>query len=274
VSEIPLEAVPSPASPPRAGESVPFLQSPALLLPGIRHGFFGRRGGVSTGIYSSLNAGAGSRDAPEAIAENRARIAATMGVAPEKLLSAYQIHSARAVRVDAVWDARPEADAMASITPGIALTALAADCAPVLFADGAARVIGSAHAGWRGALGGVLEVAVAEMERAGAVRGRIVAAVGPCIAPASYEVGPEFRDQFLGADANTSRFFASGAGDRLHFDLPGFCRAQLEALGLAVVDVIEADTCALADEFFSNRRAVKAGEGDFGRNCAAIVLSD
>jgi YfiH family protein len=253
----------------------PFRTSPALAaIPGIRHGFFGRRGGVSTGIYSSLNAGAGSRDDPEAIAENRARIAKAMGVAPENLLSVYQIHSARAVRVDAVWDKRPEADAMASIAPGVALTALAADCAPVLFADGAARVIGSAHAGWRGALGGVLEAAVTEMERAGAARARMVAAVGPCIAPESYEVGPEFRARFVEAAAGNARFFAPGAGDRVHFDLPGFCRARLEALGLAHVDLIQADTCALAEEFFSNRRAVRAGEGDFGRNCAAIVLAE
>lgn len=253
----------------------PFRSAPALAaIPGIRHGFFGRRGGVSTGLYSSLNAGAGSRDDPQAIAENRARIAAAMGVPRDNLLSVYQIHSARAVRVDAVWPSRPEADAMASITPGIALTALAADCAPVLLADGAARVIGSAHAGWRGALGGVLEAAVAEMERAGAARARIVAAVGPCIAPASYEVGPEFRAQFVEAEAGAARFFTQGVGDRLHFDLPGFCRARLEALGLAHVDVIEADTCALAEEFFSNRRAVKTGESDFGRNCAAIVLTD
>jgi YfiH family protein len=252
----------------------PFRTTPLLDIPGIRHGFFGRRGGVSTGVYSSLNAGAGSRDDPAAIAENRARIADAMGVAPSKLLSVYQIHSAHAVRVDAVWSARPEADAMVSTTPGIALTALAADCAPVLFADGAARVIGSAHAGWRGALGGVLEAAVAEMESVGARRSRIVAVVGPCIHAASYEVGPEFRDQFIASDANASQFFAQGAGDRLHFDLPGFCHARLSALALAAIDVIQADTRALAEEFFSNRRAVKAGEGDFGRNCAAIVLTD
>ncbi|MES1203979.1 MAG: peptidoglycan editing factor PgeF, partial [Pseudomonadota bacterium] len=245
----------TPAPLPQAGEEIAVLQSPALMLPGIRHGFFGRRGGVSTGIYASLNAGAGSRDDPAAIAENRARIAGAMGVAPDQLLSLYQIHSARALRVDAVWDQRPEADAQVTTAPGIALTALAADCAPVLFADAEARVIGAAHAGWKGALGGVLEAAVAEMLRAGARADRIVAAIGPCIHAASYEVGPEFRDKFTAADAANAPFFAPGAGDRLHFDLPGFCAARLQRLGLAAVEVVPVDTCALAEEFFSNRRA-------------------
>ncbi len=229
-------------------------------------------GGVSTGIYASLNAGAGSRDDPAAITENRARIASAIGVAPDHLLSLYQIHSARALRVDEVWDKRPEADGHVTTTPGIALTALAADCAPVLLADPQARVIGAAHAGWKGALGGVLEAAFAEMVKAGARADRIVAAIGPCIHAASYEVGPEFRDTFTNADSANQPFFRPGVGDRLHFDLPGFCAARLQRLGLAAVDVIPADTCALEAEFFSNRRAFRAGEPDFGRNCAAIAL--
>jgi YfiH family protein len=244
-----------------------------LDLPGIRHGFFGRRGGVSMGIYASLNAGAGSRDDPAAIAENRARIASAMGVAPDHLLSLYQIHSARALRVEGVWDQRPEADAHITTAPGIALTALAADCAPVLLADPQARVIGAAHAGWKGALAGVLEAAVDEMRRAGARAERIVAAIGPCIHAASYEVGPEFRDAFTDADADNALFFTPSAGDRLYFDLPGFCAARLQRLGVVALEVVPADTCALAEEFFSNRRAFKAGEGDFGRNCAAIALA-
>jgi hypothetical protein len=263
----------TPAPLPQTGEGIAFLLAPALMLPGIRHGFFGRRGGVSTGIYASLNAGAGSRDDPTAVVENRARIAAAMGVTPDHLLSLYQIHSARALRVDAVWNERPEADAHVTTTPGIALTALAADCAPVLFADPEARVIGAAHAGWKGALGGVLEAAVAEMLRAGARAARIVAAIGPCIHAESYEVGQEFRDAFAAVDSSNALFFAPGAGDRLHFDLPGFCAARLQRLGLAAVELVPADTCALAEDFFSNRRAFKAGEGDFGRNCATIALA-
>jgi YfiH family protein len=254
--------------------SVPTRTSPLLsALPGIRHGFFGRRGGVSTGIYASLNAGAGSRDDPASIAENRARIASAMGVAQDHLLSLYQIHSARAVRVDEVWDKRPEADAHVTTTPGIALTALAADCAPVLMADPEARVIGAAHAGWKGALGGVLEAAFAEMIKAGARAERIVTAIGPCIHAASYEVGPEFRDTFIKGDPTSDRFFTVGAGDRLHFDLPGFCAGRLQRIGVSTVEVIPTDTCALEAEFFSNRRAFRTGEADFGRNCAAIALA-
>jgi YfiH family protein len=248
------------------------LSNPLDALAGIRHGFFGRQGGVSQGIYANLNAGPGSKDDGEAVRENRTRIAGAIGVAPEKLLSLYQIHSATALFVDAVWESRPEADAMVTKTPGLALTALAADCAPVLFAEPGARVIGTAHAGWKGALGGVLEAAVAEMERAGANRKRIVAAIGPCIAPASYEVGPEFRDRFLAADPRSEEFFAAGAGDRFFFDLPHYCAGRLAQLGLGMIDIVEADTCALEEEFFSNRRAVKNGQADFGRNCAVIML--
>lgn len=254
--------------------AVPFWTSSVLDLPGIRHGFFGRQGGVSTGIYASLNAGPGSKDDPAAVIENRRRIAAAMGVAPDRLLSLYQIHSATALRIDAPWAERPQADAMTTTRLGLALTALAADCAPILLADPKARVIASAHAGWKGAIGGVLAAAVAEMVAAGAAASRIVAAIGPCIGPASYEVGPEFKARFVDAAAANARFFAPGDGDRLHFDLPGFCRSSLEALGLAAVDIVAADTCALAGDFFSNRRAFKSGEADFGRNCAAIVLEE
>jgi YfiH family protein len=176
------------------------------------------------------------------------------------------------VRVTQIWDKRPEADAIVTTTPGLALTALAADCAPVLFADAEARVIASAHAGWRGALDGVLEAAVADMTAAGARASRIVAAIGPCIGPASYEVGPEFRARFVDRGAMAATFFRQGAGDRFFFDLPSYCRARLAGLGLGQIEIVAADTCALADDFFSNRRAFKAGEGDFGRNCAAITL--
>jgi polyphenol oxidase len=255
----------------------PFVQSKALQLPGIAHAFFGREGGASGGIYSSLNAGPGSKDDPEAVAENRRRIAAALGVTPEKLLSLYQIHSAKAVTADAPFvvahnDDRPQADALASATPGLALTILTADCGPILLADTEAKVIGAAHAGWKGALGGVLEAAIQAMADLGAQKSRIVAAVGPCIEQASYEVGQEFLASFSSADAENERFFKGGQGDRLHFDLKGYCAARLSAAGVHRVDILPQDTCAEENAYFSNRRAVKRQEGDYGRNLSAIVL--
>jgi hypothetical protein len=236
-------------------------------LAGVRHGFFGRRGGVSRGVYATLNAGPGSRDDGASVAENRARIAATMGVAPDHLISLHQVHSARAVRVDGPWaGVRPEADALVTTTRGLALTALSADCAPVLFADADAGVVGAAHAGWRGAVAGVLEACVAEMRALGAVR--IVAAVGPCIHKQSYEVGPDFHATFAAEDA---RFFAPGAGDRLYFDLPAYCLMRLERAGVAA-EALALDTYALRDDYHSHRRNVHEKLDDYGRNCSAIVL--
>lgn len=259
---------PPPASP-------PLLTAPRLArLSGVRHAFFGREGGVSQGIHASLNAGPGSRDAAEAVAENRARIAAAMGVAPERLLSAHQVHSALAIRVDGPWRGpRPQVDALVTTTPGLVLSALAADCAPVLFADADAGVIAAAHAGWKGALAGVLEATVAEMVAAGADVTRVVAAIGPCIGPASYEVGPEFEQRFADEDgAETARFFRSGKGDRRHFDLPGYCAARLARAGVLQIDALDADTCAAEAHYFSNRRAFLRGEADYGRNLSAIAL--
>jgi polyphenol oxidase len=245
----------------------PALRSAALA--GVPHGFFGRRGGVSTGIYASLNAGPGSDDAPAAVAENRRRIAAAIGVAPDHFVSLHQVHSAIAVRVEAPFPgARPEADGMVTTTRGLGLAILTADCAPVLFADTEAGVIGAAHAGWRGALGGVLEATVAAMRDAGARR--IVAAVGPTIAQQSYEVGPEFQAQFLKQDPASAAFFTNDAKAR--FDLPGYCRARLARLGLARIDLLPLDTYSLPDDWFSNRYSVHAGEKRYGRNCAAIAL--
>jgi hypothetical protein len=239
-----------------------------------RHGFFGRAGGVSRGLYESLNAGPGSRDDPGCVRENRARIADAFGVAPERLLSLHQTHSARVVAVDAPWSpARPEADAMATTTPGLALCILSADCAPVLFEDAQAHVIGAAHAGWKGALDGVLEATLAAMERLGARRSNIAAAIGPCIGPASYEVGPEFRDRFVAGDPASAVFFAPGPGDRLRFDLPAFCTARLAAAGVTRIDALAPDTCALETAYFSNRRAVKRSEDDYGRNASVIALA-
>ncbi|MDX2233082.1 MAG: peptidoglycan editing factor PgeF [Hyphomonadaceae bacterium] len=251
----------------------PHHTSSLLVAPGVRHGFFGRRGGVSSGIYESLNAGPGSQDDPEDVAENRARIAAAMKVAPDRLLSLHQIHSARALRVDAPWSgSRPEADALVTATPGLALSALAADCAPVLMVDEAAGVIGAAHAGWRGALGGVLEACVAAMTDAGARPERIRAAVGPCIHQHSYEVGPEFRDAFANDDAMVERFFRPGAGDRLQFDLPGYCLDRLARAGVTQAEALPLDTYAESDTFHSHRRHVHMKRDDYGRNCSAIVL--
>jgi len=250
----------------------PALTSPALH--GVTHGFFGRAGGVSQGIYESLNAGPGSRDDPAAVEENRRRIAAAIGAAPNRLLSLYQIHSARAVRVDAPWaDERPQADAMITTTPNLALCVLAADCAPVLFADVEARVIGAAHAGWQGALGGVIEATIAAMESAGAKRGAISAAIGPCIGQDSYEVGPEYRERFLAADEANARFFKPGADDRSQFDLAAYCAARLGAARIGRIHAANRDTCALRSDYFSNRRAVKASEGDYGRNASVIMLA-
>ncbi|NWG53459.1 MAG: peptidoglycan editing factor PgeF [Hydrogenophilaceae bacterium] len=254
----------------------PRFQSAALAaLPGLRHGFFGRAGGVSQGVYASLNAGPGSRDKPEAVAENRRRIAEAMGVAPERLMSLHQVHSALAVRITGPWDGpRPEADALVTTEKGLALTALAADCAPVLFADAQAGVIGAAHAGWRGALGGVIEAAVAAMAAAGADAKRIVAAVGPCIRQPSYEVDAVFEAQFLQADQSAARFFKPSpkVREKRQFDLPGFVMARLAAAGVGRIDALALDTYSEAAALFSHRRNTHEGLSDYGRNCAAIVL--
>lgn len=253
----------------------PRFAAPALAqLGGVKHGFFGREGGVSQGIYASLNAGSGSRDDAGHVAENRARIAAALGVAPTHLLSLYQIHSAIALRVDAPWTGeRPQADALVTTTRGLALTALSADCTPVLFADDQAGVIGAAHAGWKGAVGGVLEACVAEMQRAGAEPSRIVAAIGPCIRQGSYEVGPDFLDTVRNADVDSLPFFRAGDGDRLKFDLPGYCRLRLSRAGVTMVETLPLDTYSEEHALFSHRRSVHQNEGDYGRNCAAIVLA-
>ena len=250
----------------------PFETAPGLAgLKGVRHGFFGKPGGVSGGIYASLNAGPGSDDDPSAVAENRARISAAMGASA--LLSCHQIHSADVVHVTKAWtDARPQADAMVTTVPGLALCILTADCTPVLFADAEARVIGAAHAGWKGALGGVLESTIASMTELGAEPGRIRAAIGPTIGQASYEVGPEFRDTFLEVSPASEHLFIKGKGDRFHFDLPGYCRASLAAMDIGHVADLALDTCALEDSYFSNRRRNHRGEPDYGRNASVILL--
>lgn len=252
---------------------LPVLTSPLLDLAGVRHGFFTRQGGVSEGIYESLNVGVGSKDDPDAVQENRRRAAAWFGA--ETLVTAYQVHSATALVADGAWPAGPpQADAVVSATAGVVCGALAADCAPVLMVDPQARVVAAAHAGWKGALTGVVEATVARMEELGADRNRIRAAIGPCIGPASYEVGVEFLERFTHFDRGYGRFFESAAApDKRMFDLPGFVLARLSAAGVAKAEWIGRDTCAEAQWFYSNRRAFKLGEPDYGRLLSAITLT-
>lgn len=245
-------------------------------VPGLRHAFFSREGGVSTGLYASLNGGLGSNDDPAHVAENRRRMAEQLGVAPDRFLTVFQIHSPDVAVATAPWrgDVRPRADALVTRVPGLALGVTAADCGPVLFVDAQARVIGAAHAGWKGALGGVLENTIERMEGLGAERGRIVAAIGPLIRQPSYEVGAEFVARFTDAAADNARFFAPStrAGHSM-FDLAGYIRRRLERAGLALID--DVDVCTYADErFFSYRRSVHRSEPDYGRNIHAIVLED
>jgi YfiH family protein len=258
-----------------APESPETITSAKLAkVAGVRHAFFTRKGGVSTGIYDSLNVGRGSKDDPAAVAENRRRCAEAMGVDAGALLTCYQTHSTMVRVADALWgDERPEGDAIVTTVRGLACSALAADCAPVLMADPEARVIASVHAGWKGALDGVVGSAVAAMQAAGAQPRRIVAAVGPCIGPDSYEVGLEFVERFSAHDPGCEQFFTPGAlQDKRMFDLPGFVLWRLEHAGVGEAEWVALDTCAEADRFFSNRRAFRAGEPDYGRLLSAIAL--
>ena len=249
------------------------LIAPLLEAAGVRHAFFTRQGGVSTGLYASLNLGRGSNDDPAAVAENRARAAAHLGVEPAALLACYQIHSAVAHLAETPWgDYRPEGDAIVTNKPGLACGVLAADCAPVLIADPVAGVVGAAHAGWKGALGGIVRATVKAMAARGARPQRMVAAVGPCIGPGSYEVGPEFFERFAAEAPWSERFFAPAADGRRMFDLPHFVLAQLERSGVEHAEWIGRDTCAEEALFFSNRRAFKRGEPDYGRQMSAVRL--
>jgi YfiH family protein len=251
------------------------VASPLLAaLPGVRHAFFTRVGGVSKGVYESLNVGRGSRDDPADVEENRARCAAWFGVGDDELNTCFQIHSDIVIAADGSWGlARPEGDGVATRTPGIVCGALSADCAPVLLADAEAGVVAAAHAGWKGALGGVVASAVRAMGGLGARPERIVAAVGPCIGPASYEVGLEFLARFEAEIEGAERFFSSGrADDKRMFDLPAFVLHRLAEAGVGRAEWTGQDTCADEQAFFSNRRAVLRGEGDYGRLLSAIML--
>jgi YfiH family protein len=248
------------------------LQSPSLSFSGIAHGFFGRTGGFSTGIYDSLNCGPGSGDDPALVTRNRERIADHFHA---ELVTLHQVHSATAVPVSLAWgDARPQADGVATSTPGIALGILTADCAPVLFADAKARVIGAAHAGWKGAIGGIVESTLAAMEELGAARANISAAVGPCIAQANYEVGAEFRDRFADEDAQNTKYFrASDRARHFRFDLEAYVLDRLRGAGLRDVKGLCADTYARETDFFSFRRATHRSEANYGRQISVIVLT-
>ncbi|HEY5290124.1 MAG TPA: peptidoglycan editing factor PgeF [Caulobacteraceae bacterium] len=253
----------------------PVLQSSLLAeVAGVRHAFFTRAGGVSGGVFESLNVGVGSTDDPAAVAENRRRAAAWFGAAPEALATCYQVHSARVITAEGSWRGdRPEADGVVTKISKLICGALAADCAPVLLADGEARIVAAVHAGWRGALAGVVGEAVEAMIGLGATRARVAAAVGPCIGPASYEVGMEFLAAFEGRDPAFARFFAPGAAaDKRRFDLPGFVLSRLEAAGVGKREWIGADTFAEETQFFSNRRAFHRGETDYGRLLSGIML--
>jgi polyphenol oxidase len=252
------------------------LTAESLRLCGVEHAFFTRIGGVSRGVYASLNGGVGSRDSHEAVAENRSRAAAALGVSPERLAVPYQVHSAEAAAISEAWAPgdSPRCDGLATATPGLALGVTGADCGMILFADRRARVIGAAHAGWRGALSGVVEATVAAMERLGARRGDIAAALGPCIGRASYEVGPEFVAGFAAAGEDTARYFTpSENAGRSMFDLNAYIAERVGRAGIGAFEDLALDTYADEQRFFSYRRATHRRDPDYGRLMSAIVLN-
>jgi YfiH family protein len=245
----------------------------AAGLAGLPHGFFTRRGGVSTGLYASLNCGPGSSDDAAAVQDNRRRVAQSLG-APHGLVSLYQVHGCDVVAVGDDYDIaqRPKADGLVTVRRGIALGILSADCAPVLFADTGAGVIGACHAGWRGALAGVTDATIEAMIALGAGRDRIRAAIGPCIGQASYEVSAPFRDEFLAADTGNAGFFGTGKRDgHWQFDLPGYLMQRLRRSGVTAEN-LGLDTCSDPDRFFSYRRMTLQKEADYGRQVSAIAL--
>ena len=244
-----------------------------LTYTKIRHGFFTRIGGVSEGIHQGLNCGLGSADLRTHVLTNRERVANYFDVDAKHLLTLHQTHSALAHSICAPFsDTPPEGDAMATSTPGIVLGILTADCTPVLFADAQAGVIGAAHAGWKGAYGGILEATIVAMERLGAQRERITTAIGPCIAQTSYEVGEEFYERIVSASGANAAFFSPGQPGKWQFDLPGYVAAQLSKSGITVIQDLARDTCSDALHFFSYRRATLRGEPSYGRQLSCIML--
>jgi YfiH family protein len=254
------------------------IQFPELSTANhIRHAFFTRQGGVSEGIFNSLNCGYGSDDKRDAVRENRRRVAREMAVADDALITVYQVHSPDVVTVSETWapEDAPKADAMVTDRPGIALGILTADCAPVLFVDPEAEVVGAAHAGWRGAVGGVTDATIDAMCALGASVERIHTAIGPCIGPESYEVGAEFRDRFLEEGAANDRYFRPGERDgKFMFDLPGYVGDRLRGRGVATVNGGVHDTLPDEDRYFSYRRTTLRGEADYGRMIAAIAIGE
>ncbi len=251
------------------------IRAAGLTVPHVVHGFFTRQGGVSTGVYASLNCGPGSDDAPQHVAENRRLAMELLGMQESMLCTVHQVHGDDVVFVTKPWAAgsRPKADAMVTRAPGVVLGVLAADCAPVLFADPIARVVGACHSGWQGAFKGVAQATVQAMVRLGARPSSIRAAIGPCIAQQSYEVGPEFRARFILKDDTFQRFFApSPKPGHFLFDLPGFIETRLEEAGLGLIERLARDTYADAETFFSFRRTTHRGEPDYGRQLSAIAL--
>jgi len=251
------------------------LHCPLLERNGISHAFFTRDGGVSQGVYASLNGGVGSSDAPAAVSENRRRMAQQLGVRADRLLIPYQTHSAEALVVTTAWEEaqRPRCDALVTNAPGLAIGVTGADCGMILLHDPGSGVIGAAHAGWKGALGGVLEAVVAQMESLGASRACILAALGPTIARASYEVGPEFVEKFLQKDAESGRFFAQAPSGRDCFDLPAYIGERLRRAGVSRFEDLDLDTYGDEQRFFSYRRSVHRSEADYGRMVGAIALT-
>ena len=252
------------------------IEARSLALTGIRHAFFTRSGGVSGGLYASLNGGTGSKDDAAHVAENRARMAAALGVEPRRFLTLYQIHSPNVVVAEAPWtaDERPRADAIVTRMRALAIGVTTADCGPVLFVDPQAGVIGAAHAGWRGALGGVVEATVEAMERLGAARDHIRAAIGPMIRQSNYEVGSDLIARFAAEDRASSRFFAPASRDgHALFDLSGYVAARLARAGVTQVEDLDLCTYADPDRFFSYRRTTHRAEPDYGRHVNAIALT-
>ena len=244
----------------------------STLLAPVRHGFFTRRGGASSGIFAGLNCGPGSSDQSEIVEINRGRVAQAMGVPDTHLATVNQVHSARAVTLNGPLGERPEADAIVTATPGIALGILTADCQPVLFSDPDAGVIGAAHAGWRGAVDGILESTLDAMETLGAKRANVRAVIGPTISQRAYEVGPEFLDRFLDEDPDNARFFAGGDSDRVHFDLPSYGLHRLRQAGVGEAEWTRHCTYSDPDRFYSFRRTTHAKEADYGRLISVICL--
>jgi polyphenol oxidase len=249
----------------------PFKRAEILKSDQVAHGFFGRKGGVSTGLYESLNLGPGSADLAANVADNRARVARALGA--RALVSGHQTHSAIALEVTRDWGAqRPECDALVTREPGLAICALAADCAPVLLMDVEAGLVGAAHAGWKGAQRGVIEACVAKMESLGAQPRRIRAAVGPCLSRALFEVGPEFVDSFMASHPGSEDLFDQGSGDRAFFDLKTFCLRRLAQCGVTQVQALPDCTLGGPEHWFSYRGSRAAGQTDYGRNGSAICL--